>query len=149
MSCHHYHSRCAPGGPYYPSYFYPGYWPPFPYYYSCCPVCRLPAFLCACAAKPPAPIPKELDLKADDTQTTFIGGAKDVNLTLEYKPADPANAKITVTVADGEGSSEWVVTGIPAGYHVKSEFAKVTPGATVTIKTTKCPAHLKWCEYPA
>lgn len=91
-------------------------------------------------------MPREISVDPG-TQEAFIGGAQDVNLTLEYKPVSGATSPgVKITVTDSDGTSEWNVTSIPDGFHVKSDFASVVPGCTVTLETTECMARLRWCE---
>jgi len=91
-------------------------------------------------------LPQELFVDSTSSpKETFVGGVEDLRLTLEYmKTGTSPHAKITIT--DADGTTVWDITTIPDGYHVKEEFATVSPGSKVKIEVTDCTARLRWCE---
>lgn len=150
MSCYTYHAM-----------HHPRYMHPSPYVHHhlpgwhhlwhgghcVCPVCCLPFHQCCCTFKPSMFVPQELSAAPGASEQTIIGGSHPVRLTLEYKPeATATSASVKVTVTDSEGTSDWNQTGIAAGYHTKTDFSAVSPGATITLETNECFARLRWCE---
>jgi hypothetical protein len=93
-------------------------------------------------------VPQELT--ADATTTTanaLVGGSEPANLSLEYDAGSGASPAITVTITDSSGTATWNLTGFPTGFHVKREFARVDPGAQLTLAVTSATAHLRWFEF--
>ena len=93
-------------------------------------------------------VPMEISADtAAPSKDAQVGGTKKVELTLEYTPDSGATAPtIKVVVTESDGSSEWNLTTVPAGYHVRSEFASVAPGAKITLQVSQCMARLRWFE---
>ena len=117
-----------------------------------CSTCRQPKHLCQCqTAFTYMKLPQEL--LANDTtsiQEAFIGGMKNVTLTLEYvKPkgaVTPAPA-VKVTISFQGESTEW--SAIPADddeYQIKETSSTVAPGSNIKLEVTNCTARLRWCE---
>lgn len=126
------------------------YWqaPCMPYYYYC-PACYQPYYQCTCESK--SVLINLQEVFADPsapTQEALIGGIKDVQLKLEYMPAEGAaspSVKVTITNSDGT-TSTWDESSIPSGYHMKNDFVKTTPGTKVKIEVNEAIARLRWCE---
>jgi hypothetical protein len=132
-------------------YYYP--------YYSCfetsppphavCPFCSKPSHLCHCHDKSSAMLPEEIaaDTANPAPPAVLIGGSSEVKLTLEYLPdAGKTTAAVTLAMTSDEGTDTVELKDIPAGYHVKDNFAAVNPGSTITLKVVDCTARLRWCE---
>lgn len=93
-------------------------------------------------------VPEEISAdKATPSGTALVGGAEEVHFSLEYAPdAAAVSPFVKVTITDAGGNSEWNLTAIPAGYHVKRRFASAAPGATVKLEVGETTAHLRWFE---
>jgi hypothetical protein len=93
-------------------------------------------------------VPQELAVDATTTsKDTFVGGSRAVWLTLEYMPVSGATApSVTLKVEDEDGTTDWNITSVPDGYHVKSNFASAAPGAKLTLSANECLARLRWFE---
>lgn len=152
MWSHHHHQGCYPPAytglhhPYFSHWF--GNWCSDPLYQPCCPVCWQPYHACCCAPKPPMHLAQEL---AVDTVTpskdTFVGGGRDVLLTLEYMAVTGATSpSVKLEIEDSSGTTNWEITSVPDGYHVKSKFASAAPGAKLILTAAECLARLRWFE---
>ena len=142
------------------SKYFPVYqrWNPQPYYhpyhecydapyYPCCPVCHNPYHLCCCPTEFLWKLPQELSVDtASSPKETFVGGIKDVRLTLEYTPTDPTTNSIKITIDGSGGTTTWDATNVSDGYYVKDDFAPVAPGSKVIVGVNNCMARLRWCE---
>jgi hypothetical protein len=53
---------------------------------------------------------------------------------------------VKVTITDPTGDVTVNITSVPAGYHVKRDFAFAAPGATVKLHVRGCSAQLRWFE---
>lgn len=117
-------------------------------YYACCPVCLQPHNACCCTPKPSMFIPQELAVDTTTpTKDTFVGGSRDAALTMEYMPITGATSpSVTLQVEDSGGTTDWNITSVPDGYHVKSKFAVAAPGAKLTLTANECLARLRWFE---
>jgi hypothetical protein len=95
-------------------------------------------------------VPLEIVLGASAAATStevVIGGAADVEPTLEYLPADGAVApEVTLEQLGTPVTTLFHETGITASYHVKPDLAAVAPGAKLKLTATDCFARLRWCE---
>ncbi|NLI83728.1 MAG: hypothetical protein GX443_18900 [Deltaproteobacteria bacterium] len=113
-----------------------------------CPLCGQPYHLCCCSIRPSIHVHQEVSADtANPSREAFIGGSRNVRLTIEYMPVTGATTpSVKVVVTDSSDSSEWNVTTIPAGYHVKEDFASAAPGSTVKLEVKECMARLRWCE---
>lgn len=68
-------------------------------------------------------------------------------MLLEYSPDTGATSpSVKVTITDSTGDVTFNITTVPAGYHVKCDFASTAPGATVKLDVTACSVHLRWFE---
>ena len=148
-SCTSEHSPAYnPWAPCYWGYPYPFFYDPSVYWSgSCCTVCSRPHHLCCCTQKSLMQLPQELAGDPAGAKEAFIGGARDVHLTLEYMPivVATANVKLVITAADGTVTTV-DLTGMTSGYHVKDDFSALSPGANITLEITDCQARLRWCE---
>lgn len=149
MSCtSEYSPTYNPWTPYYWGY-------PYPYFYdssaylsgTCCTVCCKPYHLCSCREKKMMQLPQELVGDTASVKKAFIGGTRDAHLTLEYLPVTvaTANVKLVITAVDGTVTTV-DLSGMASGYHVKDDFAALSPGANITLEVTDCQARLRWCE---
>ena len=152
MFLHHYYPGCHP--PAYTGHCHPPYAHWFgaylsdPLYHPWCPVCWQPHHTCCCHTGPDVFIPQELSVDTTTTsKDTFVGGSRDVLLTLEYMPVTGATSpSVKLVVEDAGGTTDWDLTSVPDGYHVKSNFASVAPGAKLTLSANECLARLRWFE---
>lgn len=131
--CHTHYPMCHPG-------------PPVHHHF--CPGCGRPHDLCCCSARPWVYVPQEVAVDtATPSKEAFVGGSENVHLTLEYMPVTGATTpSVKLVVTDASGTSEWNVTTIPAGYHVKEGFASAAPGSSFKLEVKECVARLRWCE---
>jgi len=131
---HRFHGGYAPFVP-------PYYWPPYPGWYVPCS-CGRPEH------DRSTKVPVELAADtANPGKQALVGGAEEVRLLLEYSPdAGATSPSVKVTITDSTGDITFNITTIPAGYHVKRDFASAAPGATVKLDVGACSAHLRWFE---
>ena len=134
---HEGHRFCGGYAPFVPAY----YWPQYPGWYA-------PWFSGQPEQERSTKVPVEI---AADTSSpskqALVGGAEDVHLLLEYSPdAGATSPSVKVTITDSTGDVTFNITTVPAGYHVKRDFASAAPGATVKLDVTACSAHLRWFE---
>lgn len=103
---------------------------------------------CGCREKHVKWIPEEISADtASPSKEALVGGVEKAELTLEYMPdAGAVSPSVKVVVTDSGGSSESNLAAIPAGYHVKSEFASAAPGAKITLTVNECRARVRWFE---
>lgn len=103
-----------------------------------------------CAPDPcalPMTVPFELLVTGTTTQEALIGGSAIVHPTLEYLVKEGAAApQVTVTITADGATTTWSESGIDVGYHVKTDFAGISPGAVVQVDTVDVTARLRWCE---
>jgi len=129
---HHPHGPCACSQPAYSAVLVP--WYPAPWYWD--------------SGHHPMTVPEEVT--ADSAGTTaegMIGGNCDVHLSLEYATdAGATSPSVKVTITDGGATSTWEESSIPEGYHVKTDFASLSPGSKVTLEVNEATARLRWCE---
>jgi len=143
----HHLVTCSPC--YHSHYGHPYYWQYYsaPYYPMVCSSCYQPLYACQCK-KPFSHMNLPQEIAADASVTTkeaFIGGVKDVSLSLEYlKTGTSPSLKVTIT--DGGTTAEWNIATIPDDYQIKEHFTTVSPGAVVKLEVTDCTARLRWCE---
>lgn len=91
-------------------------------------------------------MPQELFIETSPPpKKAFVGGVEDVTLTLEYMKTG-ANPDVKVTITGTDGTTVWKISSIPDGYHVKDNFATVSPSSEIQIEVTNCTARLRWCE---
>lgn len=152
MYHHHQHPGCHQ--PAYTGHCFPphahwfGAYAAGPFHSLWCPVCWQPYHSCCCGLDPAVFIPQELAVDATTTsKDTFVGGSRAVWLTLEYMPVSGATSpSVTLKVEDEDGTTDWNITSVPDGYHVKSNFASAAPGAKLTLLANECLARLRWFE---
>lgn len=118
---------------------------------TCCPACGLPYQLCSCTGKHKVLLPQEVVLdppeEGEAVRVVIVGGECDANLTLEYIPVEGADpTEIALAVTDAGATTTWEESSIAEGYHVKSDFPTVSPGAKIELKATGTMARLRWCE---
>ena len=153
MWSHHHHYGCYPPAytgvchPHHGDWF--GNWFTDAVYQSCCPVCWQPYHSCCCAPASHHHLPQELMVDTTTTsKDTFVGGTHDVLLTLEYMAVTGATSpSVKLKIEDSDGATDWEITSVPDGYHVKSRFASAAPGAKLTLEVTECLARLRWFEF--
>lgn len=96
----------------------------------------------------PQTVPEEIYVETSTpSASAVIGGTGRAALTLEYMPDGSGTAAVNVKITDTEGSSDVNLNTIAAGYHVRSEFLSVEPGAKVTLTVTAAMARLRWFEH--
>ncbi len=152
MWSHHHNHGCYPPActgvchPHFSHSF--GNWFTDAVYQSCCPVCWQPHHLCCCTHNWPTHLPQELSVDTTTTsKDTFVGGTHDVFLTLEYMAVTGATSpSVKLQIEDSTGTTNWEITTVPDGYHVKSKFASASPGAKLTLDANECLARLRWFE---
>ncbi len=132
--CHHYHP-C----------------PPYPYYYyGWCTVCCRPYHLCCCRVRSWMNLPQEITVDPSSTpKEALVGGSRDAALTLEYVPdtGKSATAAVTLTITSPDGTtSTWNVTGMTEEFHVKDDFASLSPGSRIKLEVVDATARVRWCE---
>ena len=124
-------------GPAAPAY----YWPQYPGWYA-------PWFFGKPERERSQYVPMEIAADtANPSKQALVGGEEKANLLLEYSPdAGAASPSVKVTITDSTGDATFNITSVPAGYHVKRDFASAAPGATVKLDVGACSAHLRWFE---
>ena len=124
-------------GPAAPAY----YWPQYPGWYA-------PWFFGKPERERSQYVPMEIAADtANPSKQALVGGEEKANLLLEYSPdAGAASPSVKVTITDSTGDATFNITSVPAGYHVKRDFASAAPGATVKLDVSACSAHLRWFE---
>lgn len=123
--CSSYH--CPPP----PCVYVPVVWVPVP---ACCETITVPRDLTA-------------DAKTA-TQTSLVGGADQVSLSVEYlvpQGAVSPSVKVSATAPDGT-VSDWSAGAPPAGYHVQEAALSVKAGTMVTLTVKSATARVRWCE---
>ena len=130
----HFHCGCGPSAPAY-------YWPQYPGWYA-------PWFSGRPEHERSTRVPMEIAADtANPSKQALVGGEEKANLLLEYSPdAGAASPSVKVTITDSTGDATFNITSVPAGYHVKRDFASAAPGATVKLDVGACSAHLRWFE---
>ena len=124
-------------GPAAPAY----YWPQYPGWYA-------PWFFGKPERERSQYVPMEIAADtANPSKQALVGGEEKASLLLEYSSdAGAASPSVKVTITDSTGDATFNITSVPAGYHVKRDFASAAPGATVKLDVSACSAHLKWFE---
>ena len=144
---HHYPHNYFPHYGYYGHPYGHGHYYANPHHPATCGGCGPAAHHCH-----PAPLltamklPRELN--ADSTTTSsqmFIGGSRDVSLSLEYLKTG-ASATLKVTITESGQTTTWDLATLPDEYQIKENFTTVAPGAEVLLEVTDCTARLRWCE---
>jgi hypothetical protein len=123
--CSHHH--CPP-----PCVYVPVVWVPLPD--CCCETITVPRDLTADAKTP--------------TQTSLVGGADPVSLSVEYlvpQGAPSPSVKLSATAPDGT-VSDWSVTAPSTGYHVEEAVLSVKAGTLLTLTVKAVTARVRWCE---
>ena len=117
------------------------YWPQYPGWYA-------PWFFGKPERERSQYVPMEIAADtANPSKQALVGGEEKANLLLEYSPdAGAASPSVKVTITDSTGDATFNITSVPAGYHVKRDFASAAPGATVKLDVSACSAHLRWFE---
>ena len=111
-----------------------------------CSGCQQPYQQCQCQTD--THLVREITVDPSSTPAEeTIGGSAAVRLTLEYMPEDGATTpSIRFTMVGAGVTSTWAENPVPSGYHVKSDFPAVSPGAKVTVEVAEAIARLRWCE---
>ncbi len=93
-------------------------------------------------------LPKELEANpAAPSAEIIAGGTADVHISLEYMRGDGAETPAVKLVVSSAGSSfTWEDTAVADGYHVKSDFSKVSPGSKIVISVQNAIARARWFE---
>ena len=138
--CHEpYRGHCCGSGnpPSGPAY----YWPPYPGWYA-------PWFFAGPEPERSTRVPMEIAADtANPSKQALVGGEEKACLLLEYSPdTGAASPSVKVTITDSTGDVTVNITTVPAGYHVKRDFAFAAPGATVKLDVSACSAHVRWFE---
>lgn len=134
---HEGHRCCGGYAPFVPAY----YWPQYPGWYA-------PWFSGRPEHEHSDRVPAEIAADtANPSKQALVGGEESVHLLLEYSPdTGAASPSVKVTITDSTGDITFNITSVPAGYHVKRDFASAAPGATVKLDVSACSAHLRWFE---
>jgi hypothetical protein len=94
-------------------------------------------------------VPRDLTADAKTTtQTSLVGGADQVSLSVEYlvpNGAQSPSVKISATAPDGT-VTDWVAAAPTAGYHVQEAILSVKAGTMVTLTVNAVTARVRWCE---
>lgn len=125
---------------------------------DCCSYYHCPPPPCVCVPVVWVPMPAccetitiPRDLTADAktaTQTSLVGGADQVSLSVEYlvpQGAASPSVKVSATAPDGT-ISDWSAKTPTAGYHVQEAILSVQAGTTVTLAVKSATARVRWCE---
>jgi hypothetical protein len=93
-------------------------------------------------------VPQEIDADPTSLSKEFVvGGDEEVELVLEYLPIEGAvSPELTVECAGPSGTTSVHEAAIPAGFHVKDDFAIIAPGTKLKLTVKDCFARLRWSE---
>ena len=125
---------------------------------DCCSPCHCPPPPCVYVPVVWVPMPAccetitvPRDLTADAktaTQTSLVGGADQVSLSVEYlvpQGAASPSVKVSATAPDGTISG-WSTNTPSAGYHVQEAVLSVQAGTMLTLAVKSATARVRWCE---